>query len=65
MSIDLLIEIADLALAISRRQIDRNVKGDPFFELTLLQLIQKAVRAYEDHTGQPLDPSLIKTEDPA
>ena len=31
---------------------------------TLVRIVGKAVQAYQDHTGQPLDPSLIKAEDP-
>ena len=65
MNVNLVIEIATLALAIADRQTGRNLKGDPFYEETLLEIIQKAARAYEDHTGKPLDPSLIKAEDPA
>ena len=30
----------------------------------LVQIVGKARQAYLDHTGQPLDPSLIKVEDP-
>ena len=30
----------------------------------LLGIVQKGVRAYEDHTGEPLDLSLIKAEEP-
>lgn len=31
---------------------------------TLLDIIRIAVKAYEEHTGQPLDPALIKVENP-
>ena len=65
MNVNLVIEIATLALAIADRQTNRNLKGDTFYEESLLEIIQKAARAYEDHTGEPLDPSLIKAEDPA
>ena len=65
MNVNLVIEIATLALAIADRQTARNLKGDPFYEETLLEIIQKAAQAYRDHTGEPLDPSLIKAEDPA
>lgn len=30
----------------------------------LVKIIQKGVSAYEAHTGQPIDPSLIKPMDP-
>ncbi len=64
MNIDLMLEILDLALAVANRQLHANVKGDPFFEDTLLEIIQKAAQAYQAHTGEPLDLLLIKAEDP-
>jgi hypothetical protein len=30
----------------------------------LLQIIEKAVRAYQEHTGEAIDPSLIRPEAP-
>ena len=30
----------------------------------LLKIVQKGVAAYEDHTGQPIDPELIHPIDP-
>ena len=62
---DLTFEIIDLAISVAQRQIDGYDKGDPFFALTLSQIIQKAAQAYQEQTGRPLDPSLIKAEDPA
>jgi hypothetical protein len=32
--------------------------------VVLLKIIRKAIEAYQEHTGQPLDPSLIKVEAP-
>lgn len=34
------------------------------YALLLERLIQKGVAAYEAHTGQPIDPTLIKPIDP-
>lgn len=65
MNINLMLEIADLALAVGDQQLNAAFKGDSFFETALVQIIQKAVQAYQDYTGQPLDPSLIKPENPA
>ena len=39
------------------------LKGDEVKD-ALLDIIQTGVEAYEQHTGQPLDPALIKVEDP-
>jgi len=65
MNINHMLEIANLALAVGDHQLNANFKGDPFFETALLEIIQKAVQAYRDYTGQPPDPSLIKPENPA
>jgi hypothetical protein len=34
------------------------------YALLLVKLIQTGVKSYEDHTGQPIDPSLIKPIEP-
>lgn len=38
------------------------VPGAQFADL-LLKIVQKGVSAYEAHTGQPIDPSLLKPID--
>ena len=65
MKIDIVLQIAKLALAIADRLLYANVQGDPFFEQALLAIINKASQAYKDHTGKPVDPSMIKAESPA
>ena len=43
---------------------DRNVSGgDEVNTNVALDIVKKAVQAYQAHTGEPLDPSLIKAED--
>lgn len=37
--------------------------GAAFAEL-LVKLIQTGIKAFEDHTGQPIDPALLKPIDP-
>jgi hypothetical protein len=56
-------EIADLALTLAKTQASGTVQQDAVLAATLLQIIEKAVQAYQDHTGEPLDPSLIRPED--
>ena len=65
MKVDLVLQIANLAIAIADQQLDHNVKDDPLPEAALLEIIQKAAQAYRDYTGQPLDPAIIKAEIPA
>jgi hypothetical protein len=56
-------EIAELAVSLARTQASGRVQQDAELAGTLLQIIQKAVQAYQDHTGKVLDPNLIKAED--
>ena len=55
----LIFELVDLAISLARTQLDA---GD--VERTLLDIIQKGVQAYQNHTGEPLDPNLIRKEAP-
>ena len=57
------LEIIDLALSIAKTQTAGKLQQGAALADTLLQIIQKAVQAYQNQTGQPLDPSLIKAED--
>ena len=56
-------EIADLALAVAKTQASRKLQQDAELAAVLLQIIPKAVLAYQEHTGETLDPSLIRPED--
>ena len=51
MNMDLVFEISDLALWVTKNEF----KDDIAVEKTLLEIIQKGVRVYEDHTGEELD----------
>jgi hypothetical protein len=64
MNTDLAFEIVDLALGIAKQQTGGKLQQDAALADSLLQIIQKAVQAYEAHTGQPLDPNLIPPEAP-
>jgi hypothetical protein len=57
MNPQLIFDIIALALSLVRGQ-NASVAG------TLVQSIQKAAAAYQAHTGEALDPSLIKAEEP-
>lgn len=57
MNPQLIFDIIALALSLVRGQ-NASVAG------TLLQIIQKGAQAYQQHTGEALDPSLIKAEEP-
>ena len=56
-------QIVELAVALAKTQASGKVQQDATLTGILLQIIEKTVQAYQDHTGQALDPSLIKAED--
>ena len=59
MNPDLILRLVDVAIELARSQMD---SGDT--KQALLGIVQKGMRAYTAHTGEPLDPSLIKAEEP-
>jgi hypothetical protein len=59
MKANLISKLVELAISLALTQLDR---GD--VERTLLDIVRKGVQAYEDHTGQQMDPNLIRTEAP-
>jgi hypothetical protein len=54
-------EIAQLALSLLA---PGQAHEDFQIEETLLEIIEKGAPAYQQHTGEPLDPSLIRAEEP-
>jgi hypothetical protein len=47
--------------------VDTHLEGkdqDFSVETRLVQIIRTGVQAYHQHTGEPLDPALIKVEEP-
>ena len=64
MNPQLVFDIVDLAVTVARNLATGTAQKDLFIEDTLLQIIQKGAEAYQQHTGEALDPTLIKTEAP-
>jgi hypothetical protein len=62
MNADLVFEIVDLALSLAESQVHGTTSTDLTVAQTLVQIAQKSSAAYQQHTGEPLDPSLIKPE---
>ena len=55
----LIAQLVQIAISLAKTQLNgKNV------ELALVNIVQSGVQAYEDHTGRPLDPQLIKPEAP-
>ena len=53
----LITQLIDLAIALAQTQLSGDDKAK-----ALLGIIQRAVQAYQQHTGEPIDPSLIQQE---
>jgi hypothetical protein len=56
-------EIAELALSLVNNALN-GAQSSASVTSTLLQILQKGAQAYQQHTGEPLDPALIKVEGP-
>jgi hypothetical protein len=59
----LVLQILQLALSLAQSQLPGAAAPDVAVAQTLLDIVQKGSAAYQQHTGQPLDPSLIKAEE--
>ena len=59
-----MLEILGLASAVLSQTLTGNAAKGLNIGDALLSIVQKAVAAHEAHTGQPLDPTLIKAIDP-
>ena len=64
MNLNLAFEIIALALSLAKGQLPGAVQQDVSVADTLLKIIQKGAEAYRAHTGEALDPSLIRAEEP-
>ena len=64
MNTALLLEIVELAVSLARRQGSGAVHDDLVIEDTLLEIVERSIQAYQEHTGETLDPDLIKAERP-
>jgi hypothetical protein len=64
MNPNLAFEIVELALALVRSQVTGKVQQDATVADTLLKIMQKGAEAYQAHTGEALDPGLIRFEAP-
>ena len=56
---NLIFDLVELAISLAQSHLnDEDVEG------TLLDIVQKGVRAYEEQTGERLSPLLTRAEDP-
>lgn len=58
----LIAEIIELGAGLLKSHVSGKVQEDAAIVESLTSIALKGERAYQDHTGQPLDASLIKVE---
>jgi hypothetical protein len=63
MNSNVALEILELAVSLAKTQASGSLQKDATLAGILVQIVEKAVHAYQEHTGEPLDPTLIKAED--
>ena len=63
MNIDMAVEIVHLAVSLVETQTSGSRRAVEDLGRTLSEIVRVAAQAYEDHTGEPLDPSLILAEE--
>ena len=63
MNAAIIFEIVELAVSVARTQATGKLQQDATLAGILLQIVHRAAQAYQEHTGEPLDLSLIKAED--
>ena len=57
------LNIIELALSVAQSLTSENDRTDVTIADTLEDIVRIAAQAYRDHTGEEMDPSLIKAED--
>jgi hypothetical protein len=55
----LILQLIQVAIALAQSQLAPGDAADTF-----VGIVQRGMAAYQTHTGQPMDPSLIKAEAP-
>jgi hypothetical protein len=62
MNTTLVFEILQLAVGLAQSHVSGRAGDKLAVAQTLVDIVQKGTEAYQQHTGRPLDPTLIKAE---
>ena len=62
MNMSVILELVELAVSLAHSQGDGTIQGDKDVAKALLGIVDAGVRAYQDHTGEPLNVDLIHPE---
>ena len=64
MNIHRVAEIVTLSQDLTEAALGGNLQQEVAAAVILLKMIRKGIQAYQEHTGQPVDSSLIEVERP-
>ena len=62
MNSDLIVEIAELAFAITKVQLDRDHRHDDDVAENILTIVRNGILAYEEHTAFEINTEMVKYE---
>ena len=64
MNLNRVAEIITLSRDLAQASLADNLQQEAAAAVILLQIIRKGIQTYQEHTGQPVDPSLVKVQAP-
>jgi len=59
-----LLGVAELALSLAEARLDAETQQDAAIADVLIEIVRKGAEAYQQHTGEALNPPLIRPEPP-
>ena len=62
MNPQIVLALVEIAISLAQNLGKGSVQGGATTAKMLLDIINKGVQAYQEHTGEPLDPNLIRPE---
>jgi hypothetical protein len=62
MNTDLILQILQLALSLAQAQLKGQSAQNLSIDQALIEIVQKGAQAYQLHTGEPMNVSLIQPE---
>ena len=63
MNADIVLQLVEVAISLARSRADGTAEQDAKIATTLITIVRSGAQAYKDHTGEALDPLLIKAEE--
>ena len=60
---NLIVELADIAISLARSLGDGKIQDDAAIAKTLLDIVDRGIEAYNEHSGEPISLNLIRPEE--